>query len=146
MSVIFYLEKMSKYHIALEPGKRYHLFNHSIGDDLLFRKDENFGFFLEKYALHTEAICETFSYTLMPNHFHFAIRIRSIQECTTQFEKVKKTPFNSLKHNLSDFLLERFSNLCNSYTKSYNKVFDRKGALFIDYLKRSGPGSKKMTS
>jgi putative transposase len=33
--------------------------------------------------------------------------------------------------------MERFSNLYNSYTKSYNKVFNGKGALFIDYLKRS---------
>ena len=32
--------------------------------------------------------------------------------------------------------MERFSNLSNSYTKSYNKVYERKGALFIDYLKR----------
>jgi hypothetical protein len=33
--------------------------------------------------------------------------------------------------------LERFSNLLNSYTKAINKVNKRKGALFIDYLKRS---------
>src|SRR5258708_38514222 len=111
---------MSKYHIPLEPGKYYHLFNHAVGDELLFRNDENFGFFLKKYALRTEAICETFSYTLMPNHFHFAVKIKSIEECKAHFKKVKKLPFDSLIHNLYDFLMERFSNLFNSYTKSYN--------------------------
>ena len=41
---------MSKYHIALEPEKNYHLFNHAVGEEQLFRNDENFGFFLKKYV------------------------------------------------------------------------------------------------
>ncbi len=32
--------------------------------------------------------------------------------------------------------MERFLNLFNSYTKAYNKTYNRKGALFINYLKR----------
>lgn len=32
---------------------------------------------------------------------------------------------------------QRFSNFLNSYTKAFNKVNKRKGALFMDYLKRS---------
>jgi REP element-mobilizing transposase RayT len=128
---------MSKYHIPLEAGRQYHLFNHAVGDELLFRTDDNFGYFLKKFALHTEAVCDTFSYTLMPNHFHFAVKIKSVEECAIHFEKIKKLQFDNSIHSLSDFLMERFSNLCNSYTKSYNKVFKRKGSLFIDYMKRS---------
>jgi putative transposase len=127
---------MNKYLIPLIPEKRYHLFNHAVGDEVLFRNDDNFGFFLKKYALHTEAICDTYSYTLMPNHFHFAVKLKSIEECVAHFEKIKDTAFDFSTHNLYDFLMERFSNLCNSYTKSYNKVFERKGSLFIDYMKR----------
>ncbi|HET9825503.1 MAG TPA: transposase [Chitinophagaceae bacterium] len=128
---------MSKYHIPLHPDTCYHIFNHAVGDDLLFRNDENFDFFLRKYALHTEAVCDTFAYSLMPNHFHFAIKIKPFERCAVHFEKIKKTSFNLSTHNMPDFLMERFSNLCNSYTKAYNKVYDRKGALFIDYMKRS---------
>lgn len=128
---------MSKYHIPLHPDKYYHIFNQAIGDELLFRNEDNFEFFLKKYARHTECICDTFSYILMPDHFHFAIKIKSIEDCAARFEVTKKTPFDSSRHDLSDFLMERFSNLCNSYAKSYNKVFARQGALFIDYLKRS---------
>jgi len=132
---------MSKYHIPLEPDKCYHLFNHAIGNELLFRNDSNFGFFLKKYALHTTPICDTFSYTLMPNHFHFAVKIKPTEVCTGYFEKIKQIRYDPITHNLPDFLMERFSNLCNSYTKSYNKVFNRKGALFIDYMKRSEVGN-----
>jgi len=127
---------MGKYHIPLLPERYYHLFNHAVGDEVLFRNDDNFKFFLKKYLLHTGSICETFGYSLMPNHFHFAVKMKSKEECEAQFERIKKFRFDTQKHNLPDFLMERFSNLCNSYTKSYNKVYERKGALFIDYLKR----------
>jgi putative transposase len=132
---------MNHYHIPLEPNNCYHLFNHAIGDDLLFRNDETYGFFLKKYTLHTDAICDTLSYTLMPNHFHFAVRIKSLEECANHFDKIKKIPFEPLRHHIADFLMEHFSNLCNSYAKSYNKVFDRRGSLFIDYMKRSAVGN-----
>ena len=128
---------MGKYHIPLEPGKYYHLFNHAVGDELLFRNDENFNYFLRKYSLHTEAICDTFCYTLMPNHFHFAVKIKQQEDCLRHFEKIKSHPLDPGKHDLADFLMERFSNFCNAYTKAFNKVYNRKGALFIDYMKRS---------
>jgi hypothetical protein len=35
-----------------------------------------------------------------------------------------------------DFVMHQFSNLLNSYTKSFNEKYNRKGALFIDRLKR----------
>jgi putative transposase len=128
---------MSKYHIPLEPGSFYHVFNHAIGDEILFKTDDNYSYFLQKYSFHTEAICDTFCYTLMPNHFHFAIRIKEKDACLSYFEKVKAIAFDPEKHDLPDFIMERFSNFCNAYTKGFNKVFNRKGALFIDFLKRA---------
>jgi hypothetical protein len=60
------------------------------------------------------------------------------QEAIIQhFEKVKKVTFQPPKHDISDFMMERFSNFLNSYTKAFNKINKRKGALFMDYLKRS---------
>ena len=58
-------------------------------------------------------------------------------EVRKQFEIVKKIKFNPLQHDVSDFIMERFSNFLNSYSKAFNKVYKRKGALFMDYLKRS---------
>ena len=97
----------------------------------MFKTAGNFQFFLKKYILHTGNICDTFGYTLMPKHFHFAVKIKSKEECEMQFKKIKDFPFDSQKHSLSDFLMERFGNLCNSYTKSYNKVYERKGGFLL---------------
>ena len=32
--------------------------------------------------------------------------------------------------------MQPISNLLNSYAKAYNKMFQRKGALFVDFIKR----------
>ncbi len=53
------------------------------------------------------------------------------------FKEIKKRAYEEWKDDLPDFVMERFSNCLNSYTKSFNKVNSRKGALFMDYIKRS---------
>jgi hypothetical protein len=59
------------------------------------------------------------------------------EEVLEQFELIKKKKFISPEHDVSDFIMERFSNFLNSYSKAFNKMHKRKGALFMDYLKRS---------
>ena len=67
--------------------------------------------------MHTNAICDTYAYNLLSNHFHLVVKIKSLDQCKTHFEKIKQVPFNSSTHDMADILMERFSNLCNSYTK-----------------------------
>ena len=51
--------------------------------------------------------------------------------CFSNLKKGKK--FNVEK--APDFIMERFSNLLNSYSKAYNKMYDRRGSLFIKNFK-----------
>ena len=67
---------MPDYHIPLLPDKTYHIFSRAIGKEKLFLEDENHKFFLRKYKLHISPVADTFAYTLLPNHFHFLIRIK----------------------------------------------------------------------
>ncbi|MEQ1553934.1 MAG: hypothetical protein ABL929_07145, partial [Ferruginibacter sp.] len=78
-----------------------------------------------------------FTYSLLPNHFHIVLRIKDYHNITSHFEETKKKKFDPIKFDISDFIMERFSNFLNSYTKAINKTYNRKGALFLDYLKRS---------
>lgn len=84
-----YSFRTSNYCVYLQPGKLYHIFNRAIGDDLLFRTGDNFGFFLRDYALRAQTVCHTFSYNLIPNHLHFVIRIKPLNEVALYFEKIK---------------------------------------------------------
>jgi hypothetical protein len=65
------------------------------------------------------------------------IRIKDEKILIPYFELKKKKRFISLENPLPDFVMQQFSNWLNGYTKAFNKMYGRKGALFIDYLKRS---------
>jgi len=126
------------YHIPLLPDNIYHLFNHAIGKEKLFTSEENYLYFLRNYAEHVKNICDTYCYCLLPNHFHFLIRIKDENAITAHFKIIKKKESPAFDNELiSDFIMERFSNWLNGYTKAFNKLNGRKGALFIDYTKRS---------
>lgn len=121
----------------LEPGFYYHVYNHANGNEILFNNDNNFQYFLKKYNLHIAAIADTLAYCLMPNHFHFLIKIKNEEDIIKTFPK-----FQSLeKLKQSNFLSKQFSNLFSSYTQSYNKMYKRKGSLFIKNFQR-----KRITS
>ena len=128
---------MTDYHQALLPDKIYHLYSRAVGDEKLFLNEGNYQFFLQNLKKHTDSVCQIYCYSLLPNHFHFLVRIRDESNLIQHFDFVKKKTYSSLDDDLADFVMERFSNFLNSYTKSFNKVNDRKGALFMDYLKRS---------
>ncbi|MCU0374274.1 MAG: hypothetical protein MUF24_03110 [Chitinophagaceae bacterium] len=128
---------MSFYHQPLMPNQIYHVFSRVIGKEKLFLSDENYLYFLRKLKEHTGPVCDYYCYSLLPNHFHLLVKIKDEPELLNYFNQVKKVPFNPLAHNLSDFVMERFGNFLNSYTKSFNKMYHRKGALFLDYLNRS---------
>ena len=80
-------------------------------------------------------MADTFAYNLLPNHFHFLIRIKTLDEIKSHFLEVKKNKRFDIE-NVPEFIMERFGNLLNSYTKSFNKRNKRKGGLFIDTMRR----------
>ena len=78
----------------------------------------------------------------MPNHFHLGIRFKEEKELLIRFIELHPDKIDMLRRlNYSDFLLQQFSNFLNSYVKSYNKYYNRKGKLFLEHLKRSYVGN-----
>jgi putative transposase len=126
---------MSDYHLPLLPDVFYHIYSRANGQEKLFKNEDNYRFFLSKYALHTSPVVDTFAYCLLPNHFHFLIRCKPFDDIQTYYMKVKEK-VELLPSLLPDFMMERFSNWLNSYTKAFNKVNVRKGSLFVDYMRR----------
>lgn len=96
------------------PDTFYHLYNHAVGSDILFKEERNYFYFLNKYEKYFLPACDTYAYCLMPNHFHFLIKFKS-DEGAGDFSM-------SISKRLSDFL--------NSYAKSFNTAYKRSGALF----------------
>ena len=121
----------------MEPGKYYHLYTHAIGFDNLFISEENYLFFLERYARYAVPVVETYAYCLMPNHFHVLVRIKNTDEVERVRESVRRLQDSTLTlrwsetlEGLDKFVVQQFSHLLNSYTQVYNKMYKRRGALF----------------
>ena len=66
----------------------------------------------------------------MPNHIHFLIQIKTEEEIESTFGKFET--FQKLEYRIS----KQFGNLFSSYTQSFNKMYSRKGSLFIPNFKR----------
>jgi putative transposase len=123
------------YHIPLFPEKTYHILSRAVGSEKLFKEEDNYRYFLEQYQNKVGQVAEIMAYCLIPNHFHFMVRIKSEEEIKLVFEKSK--PGKIYQPDLCpDFIMERFSNWLNGYSRAFNIKFKRKGSLFIDYLRR----------
>jgi len=92
----------------------YHIYNHANGIENLFIDDGNFNFFLLKAKRYVFPTSEILAFCLLPNHFHFLIKTRDSE--------------------LKSF--KGLSDLFNSYTKSFNKLFHRRGSLFLKSYKK----------
>ena len=99
---------------GLETGKYYHFYNRSNNNEIVFKEDRNYRFFLERYKEYTEQYLSTIAYCLMPTHFHFLIKITS-------------TDIVALKKNIAALL--------SGYTKALNKSIERHGSLFQPHSK-----------
>jgi putative transposase len=133
---------MAEILIPLEPDKFYHIYNHAVGKENFFENGNDYKLFLEKFIKYALPISDVFSFCLMPNHFHFAVRMKSQTEII-QSIKIKSRQIVSISNtvpasvpNLSDAISKQYSHLFNAYAKHFNYVHGRKGTLFTRAFRR----------
>jgi len=117
----------------LIPGNYYHIYNRGIDSCNLFAKPDNFEYFLSLYDKYISPVADTFAWVLMPNHFHFLIRLKEEAEVAASLHL---TGFENLSGVEVKPPHQHFSNLFNAYTKAFNKRTGRHGALFERPFKR----------
>ena len=110
-------------------GSIYHIYNKAISSELLFRTDKDYHFFLHKFKNYILPFADVYAYCLIPNHFHLLIDIKPENDVNTDL--LKRLSFGG-RNPIS----QAFSNFFNSYSKSFNKVYHRKGRLFLYPFKR----------
>ncbi|TCD27742.1 transposase [Pedobacter psychrodurus] len=104
--------------MKIEEGCCYHIYNRGNNKGKIFFEDENYIFFLKQFKNYVLPSVDVLAYCLMPNHFHFFIRIKD----RLNFEKGIK-------------------NMLISYTKAINQSYNRVGGLWQGRYK-----SKKVDS
>ncbi|MEA2095508.1 MAG: hypothetical protein U9P73_02285, partial [Candidatus Cloacimonadota bacterium] len=124
-----------------ECGKVFHIYTRANSNkDLLFKEKGNYIFFLKKYNKYLTPIFQTFCYCLLPNHYHFLIKVKESEKI---FEYQTKSHYKYLKNELkiNNFIQQQISNLHNSYAKAFNRKYNRRGSLF-----QRNPRSKNITT
>lgn len=94
--------------VVFEKGEYYHIYNRGANRDTIFRQPENYLFFLERVNKYIKSHdIRVIAYCLMPNHYHFLLR-------------------QNQETGISAFIQAIF----NSYSKAFNKMYNRTGTLF----------------
>lgn len=122
---------MNKYHIPLLPGRYYHIYNHAVGYDNLFREPQNYYFFLDKFKQFLDGWLTIYTFCLLPNHFHLLVKMNDIEN--NEPDTILSDNINML---YSEMVSKQFNRLFKSYSQSYNKFYKRRGSLFMQNFKR----------
>lgn len=123
-----YFKTINQYE-NLQFGETYHILNRAIGNESLFISDDDYFYFLQKLDRFLLPWIDVFAYCLIPNHFHLLVTIKEIDKIPEKLLRLDKKEPEKL-------LLQAFSNFFNSYSKSYNKIHERKGRLLLYPFKR----------
>ena len=110
-----------------QPGGIYHVYNQGNDRKPIFFGRDNYLFFIKKMRNHLTSHCDFLAWCLMPNHFHWLIRVHE-----------NYSVFKQQKHGLDtqNFtpdvkpLNRSISVILSSYTKAMNKAHGKSGSLF----------------
>ena len=119
-------------------GRYYHIYHRGNNREIIFREERNYSYFLKLYAKYIEPIANTYAYCLLSNHFHFAIRTKTEEEQFAWWRSQRQTSevcetseaFTPLDPSW------QFGKLFNSYTRAFNRTYNRSGSLFEGRFKR----------
>ncbi len=112
----------------LEENCTFHVYNRS--NDLIFLNRDNYIYFLKKVRESILPYAHILSYCLMPNHYHFIIKIKPEGAMFYENKKIDQM----------QYIARGFGTLQSSYTQALNKQIKRQGSLFVHKVK-----AKKLT-
>jgi putative transposase len=133
----------TKYIAAFEENSFFHIYCKAVGNDVLFKNDENRMYFLNKYAAYTNGYVQTYSYCLLDNHVHWLVKCCSHADLVLHLSKIEKL---NLKQHQQKFLNNeitfeqaiefQFKDFFITYSLAFNKKYKRSGGLFVNPFKR----------
>ena len=109
----------------LSYNQYYHIYNRGNNREDIFLKERNYRYFLALYARYIQPVADTYAYCLLRNHFHFLVRIKTVEEQREYAETPRVSPAFIPKRPSQEF-----GNLFNAYAKAFNRAYGRTGSLF----------------
>jgi len=128
------------YHQELLPGAYYHIYNRAVAGESIFSTKWAVESFLKRWTTYLYPYTDGIAYCLMPNHFHFMLRVKPEEEWKKQ-DLLQENTILSLKvaddQNLyNKFLVHQLTRALGGFCTSYNQRKKRHGALLQARVKR----------
>ncbi|MCI0496428.1 hypothetical protein L0Z72_15590 [candidate division KSB1 bacterium] len=130
---------MLNYHLPLVEDQFYHIFNRGNNHEKIFYQEKNYHYFLEKYDEYLSPYLNTYAFSLIPNHFHFLIKVKNtdaICQPGDGISRVQKTDAIAPSDGISKRISEQFRRFFLCYSQAINKQEGRTGSLFQKNFKR----------
>jgi len=108
------------------PGEIYHVYNQGNNGQTVFFNTDNYLLFIKKMQTCLSMDCDLLAWCLMPNHFHWMIKVSDNYPVSFNNSEHKK----DLPAPVVPPLNRKIATLLSSYTKSINNSYDRTGSLF----------------
>ncbi len=121
--------------IPLEADKFYHIYNRGNNKQPVFYSEKNQRYFLDKYTQYMESYLDTYAWCLMPNHFHFLVKLKSVEEIRIAAKQDFQNQ-NIIESIVEHPVSERFRRFFLGYSKAINKQQQSTGSLFQKNFKR----------
>ncbi len=119
------------------------MYNRTNNKELLFKTDENRLYFLKQYAKYLQPFLDTFCWCLLPNHFHFLVRVKTTEEIKGYLNSLPAQTLKPVEKNYltdkatTELLIEfEWKRFFTSYSMAFNKQHNRTGNLFHRPFKR----------
>lgn len=130
----------TNYWQKFEQNQYYHIYNRGINGCHIFAKPKNYYFFLDKWKSLIHPFFETQAYCLMPSHFHFLVKVKTLSpkmlKYIAQINTSKSRQFINSNIDYNSFLEDQFKRIFSSYALAFNKEEKRTGSLFQKRFKR----------
>lgn len=107
--------------MLLTPGKFCHIYNRGNNKEPIFKEERNYNYFLSLWKKHLSPVVDTYAYSLLPNHFHFLVRVKDAPQAEDAFSKK---------------VSRSFANHFAAYAMAINKRYGRVGSLFQKNFRR----------
>ncbi len=121
----------------LDYGGVYHIYNRTAKGRSLFSSESDYVSFLERYRKYFHRYFVTFAYCLVPNHFHFLVRVKEPDEIDVSTEKtIAARKYLSGECNINFFLEHQLARMFSGIAIKKNNVENKKGPLFDEATKR----------
>jgi putative transposase len=122
-----------------EYGQMYHIYNRAVSNRNLFESDNDYKRFLLKHDEYFHTYFDTMAYCLMPNHFHFLVKLKSKKSILSKIHLLDSNILDEFikdEVSINDVILNFIRRFYSSHAIYINRRLKIRGPLFVKRFKR----------